>query len=642
MAALAIVAACACLFIPVMGFDFVNWDDDLYVYNNPSLEAFGWTPLRRWFTEPYVRLYVPLPMLSYALDHALWGFHPGGYHFTNLALHLANMLWVFALFSQVFGDPLLAALGALLFAVHPVQVESVAWISERKNLLFAFCVLGGTWAFVRKREDEAPWKSYASSALWLLGALLSKVTAVMMPFILLAHGYFFRARTTPLPSNRAWWYGGMLAAVLIAGALTLSLYPDILKGYGANPGVNFIWHPLYRYAVYVKHVLWPAGLSLFYPLPPDPRNVPGLLVKLTLLGVAIAAAVGSSVFLKPRAGFWLAWFLVWLAPVSTLLPVPLADHHLYLPVAGAVGLVLSALQRFRGLALAALVLSTAACFPFSAARLMSWRTSETLWRSELERNPKEYRALLHLANHYADSGKAEDAAEAYEKVLALYPGWPQTFLNLGNLYLSQGDAGRAASVLERFRLHHPEHPDLALLRASLVFQQGNREEARRELELAAEQGSTNPAVYVNLAKMALEENRSLDAASRLEQALSHREAPAEAYFLLTVALNHAGRWKDAVRAAERLEARGLDYPGIFFQKGYAHLKLGEREKAREAYLMSAKRHRGVAEAFYHLGLMSVEERDGRQARSFITEALRLRPDSATYRKMLEDLNDAAG
>ncbi|MBI4549401.1 MAG: hypothetical protein HY714_00545, partial [Candidatus Omnitrophica bacterium] len=146
----ALLAALVFLFFsPVLSFDFVNWDDDVYVYDNPSIRGFEPANLRRWFTRPQVRLYVPATMMSYAADYALHGNRAGGFHATNLALHLANSLLAFWILFSVSGNAWASFLGALLFALHPAQIEPVAWISERKSLLSAFFSLGAFVLFMR-------------------------------------------------------------------------------------------------------------------------------------------------------------------------------------------------------------------------------------------------------------------------------------------------------------------------------------------------------------------------------------------------------------------------------------------------------------------------------------------------------------
>ena len=149
----------AILYARTLAFDFVNWDDDLYVYANPAIRAFTLANIKSWFLHPFVALYVPVPMASYALNYLVSGLDPGSFHAWNLAFHVLNVFLVFLIFYFFNKDVYLCFLGALIFAVHPVQVESVVWISQRKNLLFAFFFLGGFYAALHSFFSESKKRS---------------------------------------------------------------------------------------------------------------------------------------------------------------------------------------------------------------------------------------------------------------------------------------------------------------------------------------------------------------------------------------------------------------------------------------------------------------------------------------------------
>ena len=179
-------------FFQAIHFDFVNWDDDLYVYNNVTIRSFDWDNIKTWFTKPFVALYVPVPLISYALDYRFFGADASGFHLTNILLHTANTAIIFLIFVFIFEDCLLSFFAALLFCIHPVQVETVVWISQRKNLLFAFFLLLGFYVRIRVLGKGKHYDWLILSVICFVLSLFSKATAIMIPFMLICYEYFYR------------------------------------------------------------------------------------------------------------------------------------------------------------------------------------------------------------------------------------------------------------------------------------------------------------------------------------------------------------------------------------------------------------------------------------------------------------------
>ena len=184
-----LVIAGLAAFWPSVWFDFVNWDDPAYVLHNDLITS--WSPSNLWgvATETVTRNYAPLTILSLLIDHTLWGMNSGGYHATNVLLHIVNGLLVFVLVRQLTGKQFVAWVTAALFLVHPVQIETVAWISSRKGLLSASFMLAALIARLKPAPDA---RSDGWYAVWLAAALLSKALAVVVPAIVLAYDVWVR------------------------------------------------------------------------------------------------------------------------------------------------------------------------------------------------------------------------------------------------------------------------------------------------------------------------------------------------------------------------------------------------------------------------------------------------------------------
>ncbi|RIL07524.1 MAG: hypothetical protein DCC71_02570, partial [Proteobacteria bacterium] len=347
-ALLAILGAVALLYRPVLGFPFLSLDDQYGVATNPGIRDLSWNGIRFLFFEDQRDWrYFPLAYLSFALDHAWSGLAPGAVHRTNLLLHLADTALVFALVRTLVRDALAAAVAALLFGIHPLQVESVAWVSSRKTLLFLLFFLLSALAYVGfaraapLRRGRAAWL-LAASALAFFGALTAKTTAVTLPAVLLLVDAVLAPRLPErplafalrrLPSKLVY-----LPAIAFVAAMTVRLaWPSPFGAeieLGALDWAVVVAHNLF---FYVAKALAPVQLGVFYPLPND--GTPGLPLHFyayALLGIALVALCVASF---ARGWRWLffgsAWYLVTLLPNAVqpaLLhdpPVLAADRYFY-------------------------------------------------------------------------------------------------------------------------------------------------------------------------------------------------------------------------------------------------------------------------------------------------------------------------
>jgi len=176
---LLILLVTAGLFLPVCGYNFINWDDDRMVYENAAIRGFSLEHLIHWFSVPAVKLYIPVTLASFAGDYVVWGLNPGGFHLTNLLLHLLNVFWVWRILGLCFKSRTAVAAGTLLFAIHPVQAQAVAWVSERKTLLSTFFILTALYGTMANKIRLVSWKFIS---LYVL-SILSRPTGILLPFL---------------------------------------------------------------------------------------------------------------------------------------------------------------------------------------------------------------------------------------------------------------------------------------------------------------------------------------------------------------------------------------------------------------------------------------------------------------------------
>jgi protein O-mannosyl-transferase len=493
LAGLVVVAAAFAIYWQLLGHEFLsNWDDDKYVTANEAVKGISFAHLRAAFTRAYVGNYAPFQIISYMVDHSVWGLRASGFYLTNILLHAMNGLLLYALVHRCQRSWYAAVIAALLFVVHPVQVESVAWISQRKNLLAMTFFLLALLLYAAYRErGRLARAAYLCSLLAYAAALLTKSVTVILPVVLVLYDLRQPARQERRFADKVPY----LLAAAGAAALTLVTQRAELEGgraayHGGSPW-NTLLTMLTVLTRYLQNIIWPARLSAFYQVPIR-TGVDGQV----LLGAALlatAAVVGVILFRRQRQlFFWYALFFVGLAPVSQVVPIVtlMNDRYLYFPllgVAASCGLVLAFPQlagRWRRPAatLACAVVILLGLAAFQRARV--WTDAITLWQDAVAMNPDSKTVFIGLAEAYHNAGRLDEARPAYLSALSLSPGDPNVLNNLGVLYLDKGEPLKARPFLEQVLAEDPRSFDGLLNLGNSYFLEGKLAKAE-ELFLAA-------------------------------------------------------------------------------------------------------------------------------------------------------------
>jgi tetratricopeptide (TPR) repeat protein len=451
------------LYAQVLDFEFVAFDDVDCVIGHPVVgRGLDWETARTVFAQPVCANWTPLAWLSHMLDVSLYGRDGGGHHLTSALLHVANVLLLFFLLRSLTGAVWRSALVATLFAAHPLHVESVAWIAERRDVLsqcFGLCAL---WAYGRWARGAGGW-AYAVAFFTLALGLLSKSMLVTLPLLFLLLDYW--------PLGRLRIGAGAGGAGLAPGRLLLEKAPFFAlagaigvvtllaqSGGGSAPGTGLlpvgvrIENALVSTVLYLRKVVWPVDLAVLYPHP----ILPGGAAPWTRGEAAAAAlfllAVTAAALRLRRHGYvpvgWL-WFLIALAPVIGLIQVgqhAMADRYTYLPLIGiyvatvwgasdAVGARDS--RRLVALASGAAILVIAALVALSVRQIATWRDSFTLFTHAIEVTRGNFSAHFNLANLYKGRGDTERARRHYEQAVAIHPTMARAHLNFANMLVAQ-------------------------------------------------------------------------------------------------------------------------------------------------------------------------------------------------------------
>ena len=619
------------VFHPVIGFEFIAFDDPGYVSANPVVDKGLTSAGVRWaFAAPHQANYHPLTWLSHMLDVELFGMRPGGHHLTSLLLHTAATLLLFLALEALTGAMGRSAAVAALFAVHPAHVESVAWVSERKDVLCAFFWFLSILAYAGHARRPGPGRMAAVLPAFAAG-LLSKPMAVTLPAALLLLDFW--------PLGRLVGRDGKLRrAVLVekvpflALSLSFSLLTIAAQARGAMPSLE-------RYALatrlekallacgeYLAKAVWPVDLAVFYP---QPLQRPPLWVFLAW-GVLVATISVASFRTRRRYPYlpvgWI-WFLATIFPVLGLLQAGaqfVADRYTYIPYVGlfaaAAWGAYDLLRRAGGrraaatasVALAAAILCALGLT--ARAQVGHWRDGSSLFRHAIAVTEDNSLAHLSLGISLDDSGERTGARHHYEEALRINPESAIAHFNLGVLLDREGESAAAAGHYRRATELDPAFASPFLNLAELALRNGDRNGAEALLRAAVAADPGDAIARTKLGFFLAAAGRPGEAVSHLERAVDLSPADAAAHFNLGAALEAAGDADGAVRRYRRSLALRPDDADTRNNLGVALAKLGLREEARaqfEAVLRLAPGHRGAAD---NLRLLTGDSAAGARSR----------------------------
>jgi protein O-mannosyl-transferase len=481
--ALLLAASTLAVFAQAIGFEFVDYDDNEYVTANPQVQGgltvagVGWA-----FTTFAAGNWHPVTWLSLMLDTSLGGPGPRIYHLTNVILHVANALLLFFLLDRMTGRRRPAAVTAALFAIHPLHVESVAWIAERKDVLSTLFLLLTLMAYIGSVERPGPGRRLAVVALFALG-LMAKPMLVTLPLLLLMLDAW------PFGRKEPWRRLVLEKAPLLALSIASSVVTLVAQHQGRTVG-SLATYPfgvrvanaIVATATYLGKAFWPTRLAVFYPHPGASLAV-GTVVVSALILIALTISAIRLRRSHPALLFGWAWYLVTLAPVVGIVQVgwqARADRYTYVPLVGIfLGVVWGVCDRFAHrpallarTATAALVMLGIGAFVQTAY----WRDSETLFGHAIAVTERNFLAHNDLGTALLRRGLPAPAAAHFAEALRIDPSYVDAHSNLGVALARQGMIDEAILEFQRALDLDPGHPD-----------------ARRNLENAEEMRRRAPA-----------------------------------------------------------------------------------------------------------------------------------------------------
>ncbi len=669
---LGIFAATVWLHWPCVRGEFLDVDDKDYVRQAASWNGLTWTAVKRAFTitQPY---YHPLPRLSHVLDYQLWRKDAAAHHATSVILHALNAALVFGFVWTLLGgvsssttERLAMAVGvATVFAIHPFQVESVAWIAGRTQLLCATFGIACLWVYIAGGPCWAVWGLFAL-------ALLCKPTAVSLPFAMLALDYFPLRRYERFGWGRLLWEKApMIALVVVAGAITAVTETSLAPWNMATP-TDRVLMTFQSLVFYPYRLVCPWHISPFYPLRARPSLVEWKVV-VSVLSVAVitAIAVRSRGRLPALAAAWTA-YIAFVLPVSGLTQGlgAVAPRHAYVAIlpllllaGGAIVWVWRRSTLAAHLAVTGLLAGELCVFGARTRDLIpEWHSEETLRRAVLvwfpdsefdnrmlastlleqgraaealeyatravEIAPKQSYAHMALGNALGRLGRQRDAIAQHEQAFRLNDNPAQAHYNFGVALMELGKEPEAAEHFQQALQIKPDIPVAHYNLGCALYRMGRVSEAIKEFEAELQLNPDYADAHNNLGIALAQMGRTSEAIAHFAQTLRINPDSALAHYNLAVALGQTGKIEDAIAHYEQALRISPDYTEAHANLGTALSQIGSNQEAIGEYKQALRIKPDMPEVHYKLGNALLRVNRVQEAIGEYEQALRIKPDYA--------------
>jgi Flp pilus assembly protein TadD len=545
---LLLAAAVFLTYSRVLHFDFVTFDDPEYVTANPHVQAglslagvawaFGSAAAGSWF---------PLTWLSHMLDCELFGLASGWHHFTNVWIHaLSTLLW-FAMLKRITGARWKSALVAFLFGLHPLHVESVAWVCERKDVLSALFWVLTLWAYAGYVGRPGRGRYVLTLFLFCLG-LMAKPMLVSLPIVLLLLDRWPFRRGVQILEKLPFFAAS--AAVSVVTYL-VHRSAGALASFEVVPVTARFENALISYAVYILKMVWPVNLAVFYPYSQGSLVAPAVIA-----GIAIVTVTILVIRVLPRWPYlavgWL-WYLVTLLPVIGLVQAGAqarADRFTYIPMIGvSIALVWGASEALEAwphirLALAAAVCSV--CLVLTWLQVGYWRDSISLYQHAIDVTSDNYVARFNLASVLEARGNSAEAVAQLRETVRIRPYFATAHAELGQLLAGQGQPEEALGELQAAVRLKPDSADAHFRLGSVLGTLGRAGDAAEEFSQAIRLQPENADAHYNLGIALAQGDKLPEAAREFSATVGLRPDDVDARFNLGITLARLGRLDEAI------------------------------------------------------------------------------------------------
>ncbi len=618
LVAVVLVAIILFVYAPVRHFGFLSYDDSVYITENGQVmrgltgQGVLWA-----FTAGHASNWHPITWLSHMLDVQMYGMNAGRHHFTNLLLHIVNGLLLFGILYRITGAWGRSAMVAFLFAAHPLHVESVAWVAERKDVLSTLFWMLTMYAYLRYVSKPGLGRYLAVVVVFALG-LMSKPMLVTLPLVLLLLDVWPLDRMRFEAGQQQVWIRMfrekiplfMLVAASSIVTILVQSRGGAVQSFEAASLFQRVSNALVSYVAYLGQMLWPRDLAAFYPYEP---------LSLWLVAASASGLIAVSVmvirFSRSRSFLFVGWFwyAITLVPVIGLIQVggqAKADRYTYVPLIGifiiiawGIPLVLER-WRYRSIALQAAACVLVCALAISARRQVRyWESDLALWERTVQVTGDNYFARTNLGFALIDGGHLQAGIEQYTEALRINSNSAETHNALGTALAKQGKLDAAMEQYEMALRIKPGFADAHSNRGIALARQGKTQEAYNEFQKALELDPENPEIQYNFG----------------------------------FTLSNQGRLDEAISYFRKATALKPDYAEAYFQMGNVFAGKEMLSEAAAEYTKAIQIRPEYEDAHNNLGVMLERQNRTDEAITHFREALRINPNSIRAR---ENLNRA--
>jgi len=591
-------------------YEFINFDDQVSVYKNPIItQGLNLQGIVRLFThvDAVAFEWYPVTAISRMVDWQLYGPNAGGHHLTNILLHAATAILLFLVLRKITGAFWRSAFVAAVFAIHPLRVESVAWVTERKDGLSGLFFMLTLWAYARHAQTPGLANSgtfsflrsrpYWFAVLLFTLGLMSKGTLVTLPFVLLLLDYWPLERVTsdkkPAEKPPAFVFLILekIPFLLLAAADSVGMMVSLKNAVLVAQRLTFPWrigNALLAYTDYLGHMFYPVGLALAYPH--EGTTLPAWRVGLSallLLMISAGAIAGRRKYPFLLVG-WL-WYLGMLLPVIDIMQAGInarADRYTYLPQIGLyIAMAWGAVElfhywRYRRAVLGSIAVAILAGL-LAGAYIQTgyWKDSISLWTRTLACTPESSFAQNNLGNALVAQEKWAEAVQHFERALQLDPDYAQAHLNLGVALANQGKRDEAIQHFERALQLNPHSVEAHYNLGDALASQGKGDEAIQHFERALQLKPDYAQAHYDWGIVLATRGKWDEAIPHYEQALHLKLDYTDAQYISGVALATQKKWAEAIELYERVLQSKPDFAEAHYNLGIALASQGKSVEA---------------------------------------------------------------
>ena len=665
---LAILTLTIIVFMPTLSNDFVNWDDEVYIHSSKMVHGFSIPNIREAFsTREYHGAYTPLTHISWSIDYSIGGQSARVYHIHNLLLHLINTVLIYLLISKLVNRKSLGLITALLFAIHPIHVEPVAWISSRKDLLFAMYFLAALLSYLYYLKKAENKNLLLVTFIFFAMSLMSKGVAFTLPLVLILLDYFDnRQFTRPVWLEKLPFFGLSLVFAYLAYTGQQSI--------GATDGLNTsdfghsILYAGFGFVTYLIKSIIPFEIGNFYPYP---SSGPGAIFYI-YTGIGLMLCLTAIKFRKNNklVFFGFLFFAITVSPVLQFVSFGatlMADRFVYIPYIGLFLIMAwfgtklwknTAISNLLKIAIASTIVLVMGYMSYTQS--MIWENGETLWTDAISKNPDNHNVYAHRANYYQSVGEFHKAKKDYSRSIDRNPTYAFALNNRGLLYM-RSDQLDSAFIDFNAAIESSKFEAAYLNRGIIYARKKEYQKALADLDTIAESMKNDPLLYYNrgsiyyninqdsLAIIDLEKSRELGlndyrlskmlgklydkkgwidmAQERFEDCLNANPEDIDCLHGMALALYTNGHYKEAIPFLNQVIELNSDNENAYTDLGLMYLNLGSYDQAISNFDHALSLDSTQFQPWYNKAIAyKLQGKDFESGILAISKVMELRPD----------------